>query len=244
MFCLVIYIVNDSSFQEVFDKFLTEVAFWSKQRRLQSQSLFCLGIERWILNQGVHKDPYMPFNLKGLELHIFIFFSNFFLDLVDYLISNVIDMSTSFGGADRVDKGNLFELSVGERDNHLPSVIVDVWISDFDCFLSVSKVHVDVLKERVYLKLLLIENYFDISHQSSHIVNPFSHKRNDIIIESIHSESWEFWVESNGSIIFSTVRFNLSLAVWRHVLSPNHPELLSVFTISALNDKFMRENIG
>ena len=55
--------------------------------------------------------------------------------LLNYLISDHVDVCSAFGGADAVDEGNLAKLTIGNRDYHLPTIGIDRIISDLRLLL-------------------------------------------------------------------------------------------------------------
>jgi hypothetical protein len=105
------------------------------------------------------------------------------LDLLDYLIDNEVDVGSPFRSTNTVDKGDLFELSVRHRNNHLPSISIHSIISNFrDGLFSIWKIHVDVFQEGVDRDLFVVEGNFYGSKQPSHVIDPFLHETYNVII--------------------------------------------------------------
>ena len=65
-----------------------------------------------------------------LDVQLLVFLFERRLDLLDYLVSDVVDMGTAFGGANAVDKGHLLELAIAQTGNDLPPLVFlldDLW---------------------------------------------------------------------------------------------------------------------
>ena len=55
----------------------------------------------------------MVLDLERFDFEVLVFFDEFFLNFLDYLFCDVIDMGASPEGANAVHEGNLLELSIG-----------------------------------------------------------------------------------------------------------------------------------
>ena len=138
----------------------------------------------------------MRFNLKGFNLgQLLVFLCYSLLDPLNNLINEIVDMGSSFAGANSVDKGHLPELAIREGGDHLPSLAINFIISYFDCVLGIVEIHVNVFHEGVDFNLFLVQEHPDRGEKSSHVVSSLSHQRDNVTIKASHSESFEFRVE-------------------------------------------------
>jgi len=165
------------------------------------------------------------------------------LNFLHNLIDKIVHMCSSFTSTDTIHKGNLSELSFWNRCHHLPSLIIDFLVSDFDYFFAV-KVEVNILHERVDFQLFFVEKNFDTRQKARHIIDSLPHQGNNIIVKFFHAESFELWVEGDWSIIFSIIRLNFSLTMYSHISLPDHSKFFPHPAISTLNDKLVRKDIG
>jgi hypothetical protein len=101
------------------------------------ESFFGLRIEGWVLNLSIDKYPQILLDVMwpDLKFLILLFEGNF--DLLNNLICDVIDMSSTFGSTDTIDKRYLLELTVTETCNNLPTIMFlfnNLWeIFCFNC---------------------------------------------------------------------------------------------------------------
>ena len=100
----------------------------------------------------------MRFNLKRFDLgQFFVFFCYPLLDLFNNLINEIVDMGSSFAGANSIDKRHLPELPIRKGGNYLPSLAINFFISYFDSTLGIIKIHVNVFHEGVDFYLFFIQ---------------------------------------------------------------------------------------
>lgn len=70
------------------------------------------------------------------------------------------------------------------------------------------------------------------------------HEGEDVIIEGLHTEAFEFRVEGDNRVILPGEATDFRLAVGGHILPPYHAKLLPLLAISTLDLKFMGEDVG
>lgn len=154
-------------------------------------------------------------------------------------------MGSSLGSTNSIDKRNLPKLSVWNGDHNLPSISIDLVISNFgDVVFSIREVHVHIFEERVDWKLLVIQGDLYGRKQACHIVDSLIHQAYYILVELLHAETGELRIECHYCIVLPWVVFNLCLPVACHVLPPSHSELFTVLAVPALDNKLMREDVG
>ena len=186
----------------------------------------------------------MRFNLKWFDFgQFFVLFCYPLLNLLNNLINEIVDMGSSFASANSIHKGHLPELSIRKGGNHLPSLAINFFISDFDSALGIIEIHVNVFQEGVDFNLFFVQEHPYRREKSSHIVSSLSHQRDNIAIKASHSESFEFWVECDRGEVLAGIALDLRLTVDSHVLFPSHLEFLPGLAISALHYESMRKDV-
>lgn len=186
----------------------------------------------------------MIFNLKRFYIKIFIFLFNFFLNFGNNLIGNVINMWTTSTCTNTIDKADLFELSIWSWKNNLPSIIINLIITNFRSLGIRIEVQIDIFHKGINCHIFSIDVNFDFRHNSSHIIGSFGKQTKNIIIKSIHFEPFKIWIESNLSKILLSILLNFCIAMLIHIISPDHSKLLPGLLVATLDYKLLREYIG
>lgn len=75
--------------------------------RTQSHVLFSLRVECGVFNQTVHEKSDVVLDLERTDVFVTCFPLDFRQNRLDNLISNVIDMSSTFGRANTINKTDL-----------------------------------------------------------------------------------------------------------------------------------------
>ncbi len=187
----------------------------------------------------------MGLNLEWLDIKVFFFLFNFILNFVNDLVKQIVDMSASFWRTNSIHKGNLFELTISDWNDDLPSISVDLAIEDFLRWRILVEIHVNVFWEGLDIDFFFIQGNFDFRQDACHVMDSFGHKGEDIFIEAIfHVEKFEAGIEGDRNKIFAAVRCDFGPAMHFHVVIPDHFELFLVFRVSTLNYELFWENVG
>lgn len=64
--------------------------------------------------------------------------------------------------------------------------------------------------------------HLDTRQKTCHIIDSFSHQRDYVIVEFLHTESTELRVKDDTCIVFTTVGGDLGLSMRSHVFPPSH----------------------
>ena len=115
--------LDDARVQNRFHKRFTDFVGRSKVSSLSIQRLLGLTVKCRIGNQTVHENPQVLLDLMRFYIELLLIFCCDFLDdLFDNLICDVLNMSASFGCADRIYKWDLLKSTITQTANHFPPI--------------------------------------------------------------------------------------------------------------------------
>ena len=86
------------------------------------QCLFSLTVESWVDYQTVDEEPQICLYLMRLDYEFLVFLLNNSRYLSNDLVSDVVNMCSSFRCANRVYEGNLLKSAIAQTANNLPPI--------------------------------------------------------------------------------------------------------------------------
>ena len=182
----------------------------------------------------------------GFDRQLFIFLDKGGLNLGDDLVSDICNMSATFNGRDRVGERNLLELSITERGYDLPPVIL--LLNDFGqlFILLIFQVEITVIAEILdFDPFAIYENFHLGVWHSRHIVGSLGEKRDCVVVQSLHFELLQVWVEGDfREILAGDICGDGWLFCILHVVCEHLLVVLVGLGIACLKDEFFAENIG
>ena len=186
----------------------------------------------------------MSFDLERFNVEIFLFLFDFILYFLNDLINQIINMCSSFWSTDSIYKWNLFELSISDRNNYLPSLCIDLLIKYFCRGWIFLEIQVNILWKRFDINLLIVELNSYFWKNSSHIINSFGHQSNYILIKSVwHIEEFKTREKCDLNKILTRIWSYFSFIMDFHIVFPSHFKLLFILWITTFYDKFVWKDI-
>mmetsp|Transcript_1106 Transcript_1106/g.1789 ORF Transcript_1106/g.1789 Transcript_1106/m.1789 type:complete len:293 (+) Transcript_1106:4761-5639(+) len=161
---------------------------------------------------------------------------------VHHLVRDVIHVRAASRGVDGVDKAHLLEAgAVRQTDRDLPALVYDlacpesIWLQ--------MKAH--VVLEGLDVKLLAVEVHRAASvGGGGHIIGPPAEQSTDVLLELVHPEAFEVWVESHLREVLRLVVADDRLVAHPHVLLPDLLVLFPCAGVGSFKDKLGREDVG
>ena len=142
----------------------------------------------------------MLLNLMRFDHQLLVLGNDFGLHLGNDLVGDVIDMSSSFDGTNRIGERDLLELAIAEGCDDLPSLILRLDNFGKLFVFLILQVEVAVLGEVLHFYSLAIQKDLDflIGH-SGQVKSPLAEQAYGVLVHAINLEFFQIWEESHAS---------------------------------------------
>ena len=143
---------------------------WSKIPSRSRQSLLCLRVEAWVLNQTVYEHPHLVFYLERFDCDVFGLFLQNRHYLIDDLVHYMVYMRASFCRTNSIHERNLLKLSLRLCHHHTPSFRYHGFVENQTFFILNIHHHVVLETFNWYQTSIQVHLNFE---DSSHIIHSF-----------------------------------------------------------------------